>query len=121
LLLLEYNELLNVISHNDTARAVAMIQQPGFNPNQLGKVEMFGDEFTWGALHCAAYYGNIKVIDALMEQGANIEMRDTWHRGTPLAWAAFAGETFLFDLYFMHSIYAASRSCGYGSTTGGQI
>ncbi|KAI8051969.1 hypothetical protein BDF22DRAFT_52151 [Syncephalis plumigaleata] len=87
----EYRELLSAISHNDTSRALSMIQQPGFNPNQLGKVEMFGDEFTWGALHCAAYYGNIKVIDALMERGANVEMRDTWHRGTPLAWAAFAG------------------------------
>ncbi|KAG5458875.1 MAG: hypothetical protein BJ554DRAFT_820 [Olpidium bornovanus] len=53
---------------------------------------MFGDTFTWSLLHAAAYHGNSKAVKLLMTvDGADVEARDTWYQGTPLAWAAFSG------------------------------
>ncbi|KNE57578.1 hypothetical protein AMAG_03270 [Allomyces macrogynus ATCC 38327] len=47
--------------------------------------------FTWTPLHMAAYYGHNEVVDWLMEQGADVEAKDTWYEGTALAWAAYMG------------------------------
>ena len=74
------------------------------NVNFLHKVHMFNETFKWAPLHAACYYGNSKMIDLLMEAGADVEQKDTWYQGVchyqkfislfyqrPLAWAAFAG------------------------------
>ncbi|OZJ04686.1 hypothetical protein BZG36_02542 [Bifiguratus adelaidae] len=57
--------------------------------NTLVPTEMYGQPFTWSVLHAAAYGGDSKVVKILMEQGADINLRDTWHGGDALAWAAF--------------------------------
>ncbi|KAG5463594.1 MAG: hypothetical protein BJ554DRAFT_6192 [Olpidium bornovanus] len=58
----------------------------------LHETEMFDDRFTWSLLHAAAYHSNLKAAKILMGvPGADVEVRDTWYGGTPLAWAAFGG------------------------------
>ena len=49
------------------------------------------DNVRWSVLHCAAYFGAIKVIDALVERcGVGVlESRDALYDSTALAWAAF--------------------------------
>ncbi|RKP10190.1 hypothetical protein THASP1DRAFT_28030 [Thamnocephalis sphaerospora] len=87
----EYVRLLKAITEDDTVTVEAIMNEPGFDPNTLQETELFGDVFSWGPLHCAAFYGRSDMIDALMERGADVELRDTWHRGTALAWSAFGG------------------------------
>ncbi|KAH6593435.1 hypothetical protein BASA50_007386 [Batrachochytrium salamandrivorans] len=59
--------------------------------NVLHPASMFDSKFTWAPIHAAAYYGQPKMLDMLVEYGANVELQDTWYHGRPLAWAAFAG------------------------------
>ncbi|KAI8975321.1 hypothetical protein BDF20DRAFT_914267 [Mycotypha africana] len=84
-------ELMQAIYKKETKKALELINaaDKNINPNELISVEMFNDSFTWSPLHAAAYYGDIKVIDALMAKGANIEINDTWYSATPLSWAAY--------------------------------
>lgn len=62
---------------------------PNLDPNYLVEGEMFGDKFTWAPLHAACYYGDVKLVEALMNRGGKIELHDTWYSATPLGWAAF--------------------------------
>ncbi|KAM3580082.1 hypothetical protein VKS41_007323 [Umbelopsis sp. WA50703] len=83
-------ELMNAISEKDTKLALEILESGSqLDVNELVSVDMFNDTFTWAPLHAAAYYGESKVVRALMTQGANVEIHDTWYSGTPLAWAAF--------------------------------
>jgi hypothetical protein len=82
--------LMNAVGKKDHKGAMEILEQePDLDPNELASVEMFGDKFTWTPLHAAAYYGDLKLMDALMARGGNIEIYDTWHSATPLGWAAF--------------------------------
>ncbi|KAI8930329.1 hypothetical protein BC831DRAFT_546952 [Entophlyctis helioformis] len=76
---------------SDVKRVQRLADAVRANINQLYPVSMFDAKFTWAAIHAAAYYGNLKVVETLVEYGANVELEDTWYRGRPLAWAAFAG------------------------------
>lgn len=82
--------LMAAISRRETKRCLEILaEDANLNPNELISVEMFNDKFTWGPLHAAAYYGDIKLVEALIARGADIELNDTWHSATPLGWAAF--------------------------------
>ncbi|KAL7751099.1 hypothetical protein RI367_003679 [Sorochytrium milnesiophthora] len=61
--------------------------------NELRSVTEFGATFSWGPIHCAAYYGRDEMLEALIEKGAHVELPDGWYGGTALAWAAY-GEQF---------------------------
>lgn len=65
----------------------------GWNPNYLVPRKLFGSEFEWAGMHAACFFGQKKVIDALMDYGADVELPDGWYGSRPLAWAAF-GEHF---------------------------
>ncbi|KAI7862347.1 hypothetical protein BDF14DRAFT_1886160 [Spinellus fusiger] len=78
------------ITKRETKRALDLLaSDPTLDPNELVQVEMFNDTFTWGPLHSAAYYGDVKVCQALLGCGADVELSDTWYSATPLGWAAF--------------------------------
>lgn len=47
---------------------------------------LFGETFTWTAMHAAAYNGSGRIIEELVKRGADIEVEDTWYKGRPLAW-----------------------------------
>lgn len=82
--------LMEAISKKDTKRSMELLEEdPDLNPNELVEVEMFSDKFTWSPLHAAAYYGDVKLADALISRGADVELNDTWYSATPLGWAAF--------------------------------
>lgn len=90
--LLDINNLMTAISEKNTKLAVEILESDSpINVNELVSVDMFNDTFTWSPLHAAAYYGETKVIKALMAKNANVEIHDTWYEGTPLAWSAFGG------------------------------
>ncbi|KAI8074856.1 hypothetical protein BC940DRAFT_286793 [Gongronella butleri] len=82
--------LMDAVEADDAQRVRDLLSQ-GADPNLLFKTKMFDSTFTWGPLHCAAYRGRYSVCRSLLSRGANVELNDTWYKGTPLAWAAFGG------------------------------
>ncbi|CAO3673709.1 unnamed protein product [Rhizopus stolonifer] len=81
---------MNTIIKRDTKKAMEILEGDSqLDPNELVSVEMFNDKFTWSPLHAACYNGDLKLIEALLSKGADIELHDTWHSATPLGWAAF--------------------------------
>jgi ankyrin repeat protein len=78
------------ISKRETKRSMELLEEdPNLDPNELVAVEMFNDKFTWSPLHAASYYGDVKLVEALILRGGNVEINDTWYSATPLGWAAF--------------------------------
>ncbi|KAI8370678.1 uncharacterized protein BYT42DRAFT_98580 [Radiomyces spectabilis] len=83
-------DLITAISKRDSKHALEILEsEPSLDVNELDKVEMFNDQFTWGPLHAAAYYGDVKLCQALLARGADVELHDTWYSATPLGWAAY--------------------------------
>ena len=83
---------MEAIGRSDQNETLELLEtDPTINVNELLEVEMFGDKFKWGPLHAACFYGDVKVCQALINMGANIELNDTWYSATPLGWAAFGG------------------------------
>ncbi|KAG2219089.1 hypothetical protein INT45_005820, partial [Circinella minor] len=83
-------ELMESIGRSDQNKTLELLEaDPTINVNELLEVEMFGDKFKWGPLHAACFYGDVKICQALINRGANIELNDTWYSATPLGWAAF--------------------------------
>ena len=83
---------MEAICNQETKKALDLLESDApIDPNELVKAEMFEDTFTWGPLHAAAYYGDVKLCQALIKQGADVELNDTWYSATPLGWAAFGG------------------------------
>ncbi|PHZ14019.1 Bromodomain-containing protein [Rhizopus microsporus ATCC 52813] len=82
--------LMTAIIKREVKKALELLDtDPQIDPNELVPAEMFNDKFTWGPLHAACYYGDIKLVEALIAKGAEVEKQDTWHSATPLGWAAF--------------------------------
>lgn len=88
----EKRELYQSIKHGDLKKFMTIIQLPYFNANELMEMELLGNTFQWGPLHCAAYYGRTRLIPALIDSGADVELADGWYGGTALAWAAFGDQ-----------------------------
>lgn len=59
-------------------------------------------DFGFSVLHLAAMQGKNWWIELLLSLGANIELRDSFYDGTPLAWALFAGQSHSFHLLKKH-------------------
>ena len=48
------------------------------------------DKVGWMLLHWAAFYGHERVVQRLLEKGADVDSRDRYGH-TPLSWAAWNG------------------------------
>ena len=66
-----------------------MIVDRSYKLNQLRYREAHSCKFTWTSVHCAAFTGSLPAFKILVENGADVDVPDTWYGGTCLSWAAF--------------------------------
>ena len=66
--------------------AMRLMLALGFDPNT-------GDSTPSAPLHQAAFHGHLEMVKLLIDGGAKLDARDAHHAGTPLEWAAVAGQT----------------------------
>lgn len=93
-------ELMAAIEKSQSKRVQEILEEnPSLDVNELVEVEMFNDKFKWAPLHAAAYYGDVKICQALIQRGADVELNDTWYHATPVGWAAFGGNRFFIPSY----------------------
>ncbi|KAI8621064.1 hypothetical protein BC830DRAFT_1164051 [Chytriomyces sp. MP71] len=88
----EIDTLFRAIEDNNVKGFERAIHQVKINVDQMHKAKIDGMEFEWAPLHAVSYYGRAKMLDILVGQKANMEIRDTLHGSTPLMWAAYAGK-----------------------------
>ncbi|KAI9350091.1 hypothetical protein BDR26DRAFT_574133 [Obelidium mucronatum] len=88
----EVDLLFRAIEDNNVKAFERAIHQIKIHPDTLHKAKIDGIELEWGPLHAVSYYGRAKMLDILVGQKANLELRDTTHGSTPLMWAAYAGK-----------------------------
>ena len=65
--------------------AMRLMLALGFDPNT-------GDRTPAAPLHQAAFHGHLEMVKLLLDMGAKPDVRDAHHAGTPLEWAAVAGQ-----------------------------
>ncbi|KAJ1787239.1 hypothetical protein LPJ62_003450 [Coemansia sp. RSA 2167] len=93
------DDLFQAIYDADLGKAIKLLELPELPMNDYRKVVLREqeteegdlDNFTWAPLHAAACYGRLKVAQLLCRRGAQVEIVDTMHKSTPLAWAAYTG------------------------------
>ncbi|KAI9313309.1 Bromodomain-containing protein [Dichotomocladium elegans] len=103
------NELMGAITASDVKKTVEILDSEfSFSVNELVEVEMFNDKFSWGPLHAACYFGDLRIAQALLHHQANVELKDTWYSATPLAWAAFGDNDKM--VRFLVEKYNANRN-----------
>jgi len=65
-------------------------------------------------LHVIASNGKLDAVKFLIEQGANLDLRDSDHQGTSVAWAHFSNQPEIRDYLLDHSNNTAElAACGY--------
>jgi ankyrin repeat protein len=70
--------------HKRDRNLVQRLLRAGADPNTLGP-------HGHAALHAAAVYGNAAMIRLLLSHGAQLDLKDTEHHGTPFDWAVYHG------------------------------
>jgi ankyrin repeat protein len=76
-------ELLVAAQENDTELVAKLLAR--------GDVPQFENEnLTATALHWAAWHGNTRMVDALLQRNAPLEVKDVQYQGSPLGWAQHA-------------------------------
>jgi ankyrin repeat protein len=70
--------------HKGDRLLVRRLLRAGADPNTLGP-------HGHAALHAAAVSGNAAMIRLLLSHGAQLDLRDTVHHGTPFDWAVYHG------------------------------
>ncbi|KAJ3249562.1 hypothetical protein HDU78_000089 [Chytriomyces hyalinus] len=88
----EIDILFRAIEDNNVKGFERAIHQIKIHPDQMHKTKIDGLEFEWAPLHAVSYWGRAKMLDILVSQKANMEIRDSLHGSTPLMWAAYAGK-----------------------------
>ena len=74
------------------ADVVALLAGLGFDINAKGRTDGVGATEWETALHHAAGKGDLDLVRALIELGADPDIRDTRFGGTPLSWARYFGQ-----------------------------
>lgn len=64
----------------DKRDSIRLMVELGFDVNALKRTT---------ALHQAAWSGHLEMVRLLIDLGANPQLRDTEHGGTPLDWARY--------------------------------
>lgn len=86
----ELKRLVKAIENGDEATFKQVTTLPGFDPNVMIDSQLFEAKYQWGALHCAAFHGQLSFVKELVDGlGAVVDQEDGWLGGTPLAWAAY--------------------------------
>jgi DUF1365 family protein len=70
---------IEAIVEGDVQKAEKLAEESRIN--QLYPTRLLGSSFSWAPLHVAAYHGNQRMIEMLIEKGAKIEVEDTWYGG----------------------------------------
>lgn len=86
--------LFAAIKSDDVKTIGNLIKLPGFSAteNTFHKSSVHDLlPFQWSYMHAAAYHNRPRILEMLLEAGADLEVRDKEHKGTPLGWAAYAG------------------------------
>ncbi|KAJ3140355.1 hypothetical protein HK100_010252 [Physocladia obscura] len=91
----EIDVLFRAIQDNNVKGFERAILQLRIPPDTMGRANVdVGDgvEFEWAPLHAVSFFGRAKMLDILVGQKADMEIRDTFNESTPLMWAAYAGK-----------------------------
>jgi rhodanese-related sulfurtransferase len=72
--------------------AVALLLEHGFDVNAYGRGDVPSGMHWETALHCAAFDGDLELIETLLAAGADLTLRDARFDGTPLDWALHEGQ-----------------------------
>jgi ankyrin repeat protein len=76
---------LEAAAFNGLTQAIAMLIGQGVNVNARNvKVQYHAT-----LLHNAVCSGSLRAVQMLVEAGAAVDAKDTWHQGTPLVWAEY--------------------------------
>jgi hypothetical protein len=62
--------------------------------NALFDAEMFDAEYTWALIHACSYFGQLAMVQVLMEKGADPEIEDTWYGGVSYLFFLFPKDSF---------------------------
>ncbi|KAJ3348126.1 hypothetical protein HDU83_001553 [Entophlyctis luteolus] len=91
----EVDALFKAIDDNNVKAFERGIMQLKIHPDSMGRANVDvagGAVFDWALLHAVAFHGRAKMLDMLVGQKANMDIRDTLNESTPLMWAAYAGK-----------------------------
>ncbi|KAJ3194662.1 hypothetical protein HDU82_002374 [Entophlyctis luteolus] len=91
----EVDALFKAIDDNNVKAFERGIMQLKIHPDSVGRANVDvagGAVFDWALLHAVAFHGRAKMLDMLVGQKANMDIRDTLNESTPLMWAAYAGK-----------------------------
>ena len=77
---------LHWVARTNYVEVAAWLLERGADPNRLGD---FGGNRGLAPLHAAVWAGRIDMVGWLATHGADLELEDEMHQGTPLGWAGF--------------------------------
>ncbi|ORX88041.1 hypothetical protein K493DRAFT_411109 [Basidiobolus meristosporus CBS 931.73] len=87
----DQERFFKAVAASDFKTALRIAKSQKIDPNGFHETDIFGETLEWGPLHAASYFGLKEVVPVLIDNGAEIELRDNGFKSTPLAWAAFGG------------------------------
>jgi ankyrin repeat protein len=78
--------------------SVALLVEAGFDVNAYGRSDIPSNQPWQTALHVAADRGDVALVRALLELGADPQLLDARYDATPLGWARFFGQDEVVEL-----------------------
>jgi ankyrin repeat protein len=81
---------LALAAQHGHVQIVRLLLDAGEDPNRYNPA---GNHAHSTPLHQAVLAGHEAVVRLLVDRGARLDVQDTIHRGTPLGWAIYGGQT----------------------------
>lgn len=81
----EQQSLLAHAAFHNRVKAVRLMLSLGFDPAAKGQAG-------GSVLHCAAWVGNVEMVEMLLKRNVDLHLKDPTHHGTPLGWARHGAE-----------------------------